>query len=86
MSATYTKIARVLEIAGRPLAAHDFREIPSVGMGHPSDGLSFVGITEATLARRLREMRRAGLVLASKVEGKAFVAYSLVPKPEPAAT
>ena len=75
---TYLKIEMVLKTAGRALAAHEFREV-LIGW---QMGDRYVGCSEATLARRLREMRELGRVTAKRREGKSFVEYALVEAPQ----
>ena len=78
----YEKIEIVLKSVSRPLAPHEFNDVyvqDLEQMLNPT-GRQFVGCSEATLGRRLREMRELGIVTAKRREGKAFVEYALVPK------
>ena len=64
----YSKIVDVISYAGKPLCAFEF------------DSIRTVGCTEATLARRLREAARLGLVIPSKRQaqsGAMLAQYSL---------
>lgn len=92
MRKPYDRIADVLEAAeldcpGRKLAAHEF---PYVTMKAPAwiktgqstvDGRVYVGLSEATIARRLREMAALTRVNAFKRAGKNFVEYALIEAP-----
>lgn len=92
MKLTYERIEKVLRTADEPLAAHEFSEIwlnekmPVITSDNPNihdeivpvDGRRYVGVTEATLARRLREMRELGRVTATRRTGTAYVEYALV--------
>lgn len=82
----YEKIEAVMRHAERPLSPHQFRSVTyegyhlcgsEAGMKYNPDGLTYIGCSESSLGRRLREMRELGRVTAQRVEGKAFVEYSL---------
>lgn len=73
--------------AGRPLADFEFEEVtirtksadaPAGSGVITQDGRAYVGCTESSLGRRLREMRGLGRVSSKKREGKQFKEYSLV--------
>ena len=82
----YDLIERVIKAAGRPLCAHEFasvkmeRLLPDTTDSRVEsvDGREFVGQSEASIARRLREMRGLGRVSGKRREGKSFVEYDLV--------
>lgn len=83
---TYDKIELVMKHAGKSLAEHEFRSIvyeghhdcgDKWGMKYNPSGLTFVGCSESTLGRRLRELREKGRVTSQRREGKAFVEYAL---------
>lgn len=82
----YEKIEEVLREAGRPLAAHEFdtvtirkasADLPGSGVT-TQDGRSYVGQSESSIARRLRELHVAGRVVRRRREGKQFVEFKLV--------
>lgn len=88
---TYTRIEDVLKIAKNPLAVHEFDNVRiEIPMEDSSDsrievmsGKQWVGVTESTLGRRLREMVGLKRVTKQRREGNAgFVEYSLAPKAE----
>lgn len=87
MKDVYAKIETVLYIAKEPIAAHEFGNVSVKIMSGDSSvtdqrmsGRQYIGCTEATISRRLREMRELGRVTAKRREGKAFVEYALVLK------
>lgn len=82
---TYSLIEDVMRRSPKPLAAHEFVFVVMPGPdgpGHVVDGREYIGVTESTLGRRLREMRGFGRVTAHRREGKAFVEYALPVKPQ----
>lgn len=85
MKNVYQKIMDVLSNSGQSLtlAPHEFRyqQVFDEEFGRGTvDGLLYVGCSEATLARRLREMRQMGMVTSRTREGKYFLEYSLCEK------
>ncbi len=79
----YDLIEDVLKKGCKPggaLAAHEFA---GVWMNDPQPGENIrtgrdhVGITESSLARRLREMRTLGRVTVERRKGESFVRYAL---------
>lgn len=80
----YKKIEYVLKTAGVSLAVHEFDFIfpmpGELGPGHEINGREYVGCSEATLGRRLRELRELGRVTAKRRDGKSFVEYALAAK------
>lgn len=67
------KILEVMNVAGRPLAEFEFNSI----MIHGVNGRFYVGCSESTLGRRLREMRESGMLTSKKRDGKQFMEYAL---------
>lgn len=80
MNNTYGRIETVLkkaqQIGVKALAPHEFNTI-SV---EAEWGLQFIGCSESTLGRRLRELRQMGRVTAQRRVGKTFVEYTLFVK------
>lgn len=80
---TYDKIEEVMGRAGRPLCDFEFKMI-YIASPRPKDasgvvdGLTYIGCSEATLGRRLRELRSQGRTTSQRRQGKAFVEYSLI--------
>lgn len=91
---TYDKIEDVLKMAGKALAPHEFDEF-SLPMIHPSGDITriytareFVGCSEATLGRRMREMVVLGRLSSKTRDGKTFKEFAIqdrypVPTPAP---
>jgi len=87
MHKVYEKIEAVLKVAGRPLAPHEFEQVfmthdTSLTASQVKDGRAYVGCSEASLARRLREMVHFDSPDSPKVQhqrrnGKPFVEYWL---------
>ena len=82
----YSRIIEVLRQAGRPLCAYEFADIgaPCSSSLAYRNAREFVGMTEATLARRLRGAAAAGLVVPSKRQannGAMLTQYSLPGEP-----
>lgn len=75
----YGRIEDVLREWGHPAAAHEFSEIEmDVDANRfPMSGRIYVGCTEATIGRRMREMTAMGRLTAKTREGKTFKEYSL---------
>ena len=77
---TYRRILDVLRKVGRPMAAFEFAETTSIEFSKSQNARQYVGQTEATIARRLREMARLGYVVTSKRpsnRGVMLAQYSL---------
>ena len=78
---TYRRILDVLRMAARPLSAFEFSEMPTEDGGMVyRNAREYVGQTEATIARRLREMARLSYVVTSKRpsdRGVMLAQYSL---------
>jgi hypothetical protein len=79
MKQNYERIESVLKKAGRPIAPHEFVSV-IMDESNGESGRFFVGMTEATLGRRLREMRGLGIVTGKRRTGESFIEYGLVPK------
>lgn len=81
--AVFEKIEDVMQIAGRKLAPHEFKDTylampsDSTSGGRIVDGLFYVGCSESALGRRLREMRELGRVVSAYREGSDFKEYGL---------
>lgn len=83
----YDRIEEVLRNAGRPLAPHEFEAVTlTITYDNDEDGWPkradvtgrrYVGCSEATLGRRLREMAEAGRVIRKRREGKTFKEFDL---------
>lgn len=81
---TYDKIEFVLREANRPLAPHDFRFVVVPGfyaldgaITKDPDGLRYVGCSESSLGRRLREMRSLSRITSQDRDGKAFKEFAI---------
>lgn len=72
----YDRIAFVLQKVGRPVAPHEFSRIEIVA-GTGMDARSYIGYSEATIGRRMREMRRLGILTSKTREGKGFKEFAL---------
>ena len=72
---TYDRILTVVKWYKRPIAPHEFNGYFDGGDQTPRE---FVGCSEATLARRCREMVGKGWLTVRKREGKNFVEYGIV--------
>lgn len=74
----YEKITKVLETAGRPLAPHEFGDVTMTHLGEvaATDGRRYVGYSESTIARRLREMVGKGLAKSKTREGSNFKEFA----------
>lgn len=89
MRKPYDRIEDVLRAAGKPLAAHEFTSvmlpwpkwIDRYKLDENINGREYVGLSEATIARRLREMAGLTRVNAFKRAGKNFVEYALIEAP-----
>lgn len=82
-SIVYDKIEKVILIAGKPLAEFEFDDVsitanhdPRV-VGDPVNGRLYVGCSQSTLARRMREMRALGRLTSNRREGKQFMEYDI---------
>lgn len=78
--APYDRIEDVMRAANRPLAVHEFEDVPMTIDEGELDGRNYIGYSEQTLARRLREMNGLGRVSSKTREGKNFKEYALVAK------
>ncbi len=81
---TYDKIETVMKAFDshntKNVAPHEFRNM----MLGQQDGLQFVGCSESTLGRRMREMVEAGRLTRKIRDGKTFKEFALAVKPCPA--
>lgn len=80
---TYKKIEEVLAAAKKPLAEFEFVDVDvpvKEWPHHDINGRNYVGITESTLGRRLRELRGLGRVTSKRREGKLFMEYTMAVK------
>ncbi len=92
MKTVYEKIELVILIAGKPLTEFEFESVqitanhdPRV-IGDPVNGRFYVGCSQSTLGRRMREMRKEGRLVSNTREGEQFVEYAInvkAPCPEP---
>lgn len=83
---TYLKIEHVLRQAARPLAPHEFHDVlVSDQDGGILRGREYVGCSESTLGRRLRELREMDRVKSQRRDGKNFVEYAPAEHPTEAA-
>lgn len=73
-NATYLKIELVINAARRPLAAHEFKDV-SIGFQW---GDKYVGQSESTIGRRMREMVTLGRLTSNRRAGKNFKEFALV--------
>lgn len=87
MSKTYDRIENVIRESGRALAPHEFAQVV---MGYVQDinakwqnARAYVGCSESTLGRRMREMVVIGRLFSQKREGKSFKEFGLVRKDVP---
>ena len=80
----YSKIVGVLKYARRPLCAFEFQNEIFTGPERTTmPARVYVGCTEATLARRLREAVALGLVISSKRQAQSgawLAQYSAKPE------
>lgn len=82
MRLVYDRIENVLREVHRPMAAHEFGEINLTMQGEHVNCRRYVGCTEATLARRMREMVVLGRLVSSKsLGGVMFKKFALAPTP-----
>lgn len=74
------KIMQVLVRAMRPLAPHEFADVimpDGDSVTGSSDGRRYVGLSESTIGRRLREMVVSGDLTVQRRDGKNFVEYAV---------
>lgn len=82
---TYEKIELVMKKADRPLTEFEFDTVILIeGERETFTGRRFIGCSESTLGRRLRELRRSHRVTSRRREGKPFVEYELAKVPQEA--
>lgn len=83
----YERIATVLKAACRKLAIHEFEQVyvtvvtadeAEDHVERQSNGKRYVGYSEQTLGRRLREMVDRKLATCNVREGKNFKEYELI--------
>ena len=82
MSIVYDRIEKVILIAGKPLAEFEFDAIQITANHDPHvignvNGRQFIGCSQSTLGRRMREMREINRLVSNRREGKQFMEYQV---------
>ncbi len=84
MKSVYDKIEKVLEVAKKSLAPHEFALVHGFHLGAEAEGcanaLRWIGCSESTLGRRMREMVVLGRLTSKKREGKTFKEFAIAVK------
>ncbi len=74
---TYARIEEVMKKAGKPLTEFEFGNVSIENGGDLMSGQQYIGASQSTLGRRLRELRQMGRVTSKRRKGKAFIEYAL---------
>ncbi len=84
----YDRIEEVFKNSATPLASFEFQNVRIRRGDEVLAGDEFVGVSESTLERRMREMRAAGRLASQVRKGASFKEYWIVKTPaaEPAKT
>ena len=77
MNPTYDKIEAVIGQAGKALAPHEFDSITMRPPYEDLTGKAYIGQSESTIARRMREMVVLGRLYSQRREGRGFKEFGL---------